>query len=66
MVAHTRPVGGPGRYPAFGAGCFDDSADIPGTTHLWFTLRGTFNPETRDVQFDKVYERPAPAGEVVR
>jgi len=60
------PSAGPGGISAFGAGCFDDSADIPGTTHLWFTLRGTFNPETRDVQFDKVYERPAPAGEVVR
>ena len=48
------PSAGPGGISAFGAGCFDDSADIPGTTHLWFTLRGTFNPETRDVQFDKV------------
>jgi len=51
---------------AFGAGYFDDSADVPGHTHLWFTLRGHFDARTREVRLDKVYERPAPKGEAVR
>ena len=45
---------------------FDDSADVPGHTELWFTLRGSFDARTGNVQFEKVYERPAPSGEVVR
>ena len=55
-----------GGISAFGAGCFDDSADVPGHTELWFTLRGSFDARTGNVQFEKVYERPAPSGEVVR
>ena len=55
-----------GGISAFGAGCFDDSADVPGHNELWFTLRGKFDPVTRDVLLDKVYERPAPNGEVVK
>jgi hypothetical protein len=59
------PSAGPSGISAFGAGCFDDSADIPGTHELWFTLRGTFHANTGNVAFEKVYERPAPNGEVV-
>ena len=60
------PNAGAGGISAFGAGCFDDSADVPGHNELWFTLRGVFDKRTRSVQFEKVYERPAPSGEVVR
>ena len=60
------PGAGRGGISAFGAGCFDDSADVPGHTELWFTLRGSFDARTGNVQFEKVYERPAPSGEVVR
>ena len=60
------PRSGDGGISAFGAGCFDDSADVPGHTELWFTLRGSFDARTGNVQFEKVYERPAPSGEVVR
>jgi hypothetical protein len=56
----------PSPVTAFGAGFFDDSADVPGHTHLWFTLRGHFDARTREVRLDKVYERPAPEGEAVR
>tara|TARA_B110000977_G_scaffold7002_2_gene9759 strand:+ start:44866 stop:45480 length:615 start_codon:yes stop_codon:yes gene_type:complete len=60
------PAAGANGISAFGAGCFDDSADVPGHNELWFTLRGTFDSVTREVNFEKVYERPAPNGEVVK
>ena len=60
------PGAGAGGISAFGAGCFADSADVPGHNELWFTLRGRFDARSRNVQFEKVYERPAPSGEVVR
>ena len=60
------PGAGRGGISAFGAGCFDDSADVPGHNEVWFTLRGSFDASSRNVQFEKVYERPAPSGEVVR
>lgn len=47
---------------AFGAGFFDDAGDIPGQPVVWFTLRGTFDAETRAVKLTKMYERPVPEG----
>ena len=49
---------------AFGAGYFDDSADVEGHSTIFFTLRGGFDPITRRVQFKKVYERPVPPTDV--
>ena len=49
---------------AFGAGYFDDSADVEGHSTIFFTLRGSFDPLTRRVQFKKVYERPVPPTDV--
>jgi len=43
---------------AFGAGYFDDAADIPDTPVLYYTLRGTFDPQTMKVEMLKWYERP--------
>lgn len=51
-----------GIVSAFGAGYFDDAGDIPGQSTLWFTLRGTFDAETRGVKISKTYERPVPEG----
>lgn len=40
----------------FGCGFFDDSGDVPGQSLLFYTLYGTFNTETRAVEFVKKYE----------
>ena len=40
---------------AFGAGFFDDAADVPGQPVLLFVLKGEFVPETSSVKITKEY-----------
>ena len=40
----------------FGCGFFDDSGDVPGQSLLFYSLRGKFDSETRQIEFAKVYE----------
>lgn len=40
---------------AFGAGFFDDAADVPGSPVLFFTLRGTWDPQSNKVELEKRY-----------
>jgi hypothetical protein len=54
-------LGGGGGLSAFGAGYFDDAADVPGTPVLFFALRGHFRPEDATVELVKVRAPPSPA-----
>jgi len=52
----TRPDVFPGAPSFFGAGYFDDAADVENSPVLFYTLRGVWDPEQGTVEFDKVYE----------
>jgi len=45
-----------GPVTAFGAGFFDDSADVPGQPVLHFSLRGKWDAEAGTVELTKVYD----------
>ena len=45
---------GGGGVSAFGAGYFDDAADVPGTPVLFFALRGNFRPDDATLELVKV------------
>lgn len=52
-LLNTPPEGVPS---TFGCGYFDDSADIPNQPILFFTLHGTWDPSTSQIQLTKRYE----------
>ncbi len=60
-VCWSRSLGPGGGLSAFGAGFFDDAADVSGTPVLFFALRCRFRPEDATVELVKVHTRPSPA-----
>mmetsp|Transcript_9060 Transcript_9060/g.17721 ORF Transcript_9060/g.17721 Transcript_9060/m.17721 type:complete len:150 (-) Transcript_9060:98-547(-) len=47
----------PGPYPSiFGAGFFDDAADVPNAPVLFYVLKGEYDPADRSVKITKTYE----------
>jgi len=51
------PPGSAASPSAFGAGFFDDAADVPGSPVLFYTLRGAWDVPTGKVELVKRYDK---------